>query len=535
MSGDESVKPNSLAATGEEPIVVHSAVHGDDLAEWRPTTPPPVARPPGVSAPDEAIPPGTGQSPPPPELAAPPSSKRAFSLDALRGFFLVTMTLGFTLGIEKYYPLWMFHRQEPWGAETPLDVAGISWRDLAYASFLFTMAAALPLTMSRRIEKGELEIGIVMAAFRRYGMLLLYAIIIGHSNTFFLGYTQTARLLSIVGFVVMAMIFTRRRSDWDEGKFKLVNRAGWVLAIAFLLLTPMTYGKTFSFNRNDDIIVGLAFASFFGILLWYFTRENLVARLGVLGAAMALYLGAKGDGWIAGWWWDSKLPWLFSPQRFVLLAVVVPGTIMGDIILRWMRSSDEAGPEGAWSRLRVGGLTLLTLAFTPLVTVGMYNRWVGLTTMLCAALIVGGAFLVHAPGNATERMMRSLFIWAAAWLMIGLFLDPFEGGIRKVPDTLSYFFTITGTTSMLLVALTAIVDALKRRQWVSLLIDLGHNPLMLYVMYTILINSILELIPPMRGLLRASFGEAMVRSVLSVALVALIVRYMSRKRIYWRT
>jgi predicted acyltransferase len=160
---------------------------------------------------------------------------------------------------------------------------------------------------------------------------------------------------------------------------------------------------------------------------------------------------------------------------------------------------------------------------------------VGLTTILCAALIVGGAFLVHAPGNPTERMMRSLFIWASAWLMIGLFLDPFEGGIRKVPDTLSYFFTITGTTSMLLVALTAIVDALKRRQWVSLLIDLGHNPLMLYVMYTILINSILELIPPMRGMLRASFGEAMVRSFLSVAAVVLIVRYMSRKRIYWRT
>jgi len=368
---------------------------------------------------------------------------------------------------------------------------------------------------------------------RRWGLLLFYAIMIGHSNTYFLGYTQTARVLSIVGFALLALVFTRRRSDWDERKYKIVNRAGWVLAIAFLLLTPLTYGKTFSFDRNDDIIVGLAFASFVGIVLWYFTQDNLLARLAALGAAIALYLGAKGDGWVSGWWWNAKLPWLFSPQRFVLLAVVVPGTIMGDIILRWMRAPEDSGMS--WSRLRIGGLTFLAIAFTPLVTVGMYNRWVGLTTVLCAALIAGGAFLVHAPVTPTERMMRSMFIWGSAWLMLGLFLDPFENGIRKVPDTLSYFFTVTGTTSMLLVALTGIVDALKRSAWVSVLIDLGHNPLLLYVTFTLLINSALELFPYTRSLLTGSLGEAMVRSLLSVGLVILIVRTMSRRRIYWRT
>ena len=525
--------PSGSSGADQDPIVIHPAVHGEEIIEWQPVPPARPAPSAWAPIPDDIPVPGTGQSPAPPELAAPASSRRAFSLDALRGFFLLTMTLGFTIGTDKYYPAWMFHRQEPWGAETPLDIAGISWRDLAYASFLFTMAAALPLTMSRKMEKGALEIQIVLAAARRWALLFVYALLIGHSNTFFLGYTQTARLLSIAGFVVMAMVFTRRRADWDERKYTIVNRAGWALAIAFLLLTPLTYGQAFSFDRNDDIIVGLAFASFVGIVLWYFTRENLLARLGVLGVVMALYLGAKGDGWISQWWWDARLPWLFSAQRLVLLAVVVPGTIMGDVILRWMRAPEEGGR--AWSGIRMGGLVLLTTAFTPLVTVGLYNRWVGLTTLLCAAMIVGGMFLVHAPVTATERMMRSMFIWGATWLMIGLFLDPFENGIRKVPDTLSYFFTITGTTSMLLVALTAIVDGLRRRKWVSVLIDLGHNPLMLYVMYTILINSVLELIPPLRGVLRGSFGEALVRSLLSVGLVILIVRTMSRRRIYWRT
>ena len=49
-----------------------------------------------------------------------------------------------------------------------------------------------------------------------------------------------------------------------------------------------------------------------------------------------------------------------------------------------------------------------------------------------------------------------------------------------------------------------------------------------------LINSALELVPPLRGMLRGSLGEALVRSVLSVALVIVIVRTMSRKRVYWR-
>lgn len=525
--------PPETGGVIQDPIVVHSAIHGEEVLEWKPSAPVRTPGPAWRAVPDDAPQPGSGESPPPPELAGPPSSRRASSLDALRGFFLVTMTLGFTVGVEKIWPLWMFHRQEPWGAEIPLDVAGISWRDLAYASFLFTMAAALPLTMSRRIEKGELEIGIVIAAVRRWSLLMFYALMIGHANTFFLGYTQTARVLSIVGFALMAMVFTRRRADWDERTYTMVNRAGWVLAIAFLLLSPLTYGKTFSFDRNDDIIVGLAFASFVGIVAWYFTRANLTARLGILAVAMALYLGAKGDGWVARWWFDARLPWLFSAQRLVLLAVVIPGTIMGDIILRWMRSPEDERPR-TWGGIRVGGLALLTMAFTPIVTVCMYNRWVGIATLASIALIIGGAFLVHAPVTATERMIRSLFLWAAAWLVIGLFLEPFENGIRKVPDTLTYFFTIAGTTSMLLVSLTAIVDALRRPKWVSVLVDIGHNPLLMYVLYTILINSALELIPVFRGLLLGSFAQASVRSVLSLVLVILIVRTMSRKRIYWR-
>jgi hypothetical protein len=118
--------PQSGPGGDQDPLVIPSGIHGeDDVAEWQPTAPPRVPASKWRTVMEEAPQPGFGLSPAPPELAAPASSRRAFSLDALRGFFLVTMTMGFTVGADKFWPLWMFHRQEPWGAETPLDVAAI--------------------------------------------------------------------------------------------------------------------------------------------------------------------------------------------------------------------------------------------------------------------------------------------------------------------------------------------------------------------------------------------------------------------------
>jgi hypothetical protein len=206
-------------------------------------------------------------SPAPEELAAPDSPKRAFSLDALRGLFLISMTFGFTIS-RPDFPVWMYHRQLPPPNETLVAIPGISWRDLAYGAFLFTMSAALPLTLSRRIEKGETEIGIIVAMVRRYALLLLFALLVAHSNPFFLGYTQTARLLGIAGFAVMTLVYTRRRPDWNEKTYNIWHYSGYALAVVFLTLTPLLYGKVFSFDRIDGIISGLAVASLTGSIIW---------------------------------------------------------------------------------------------------------------------------------------------------------------------------------------------------------------------------------------------------------------------------
>lgn len=531
----------------DSPIVIHGPIHGavaeraDAHSVASLATPPAGTRLPDtewLGDADGSAVPDVGPSAGDTGVAAPGAGaaepRRAYSLDALRGSFLILMTLGFTIH-GNYFPDWMYHRQFPPPGNL-VEIPGIAWRDLAYAAFLFTMAAALPITLSRRIEKGETEVAIVLAAVRRFAMLFVFALLIGHSNTFFIGYTQEARALAIAGFVIMFLIFTRRRGDWDERWFTLLNRAGWVAAVLFLALSPLLYDSTFTPSRRDDIIAGLAFAALSGSIIWYFTRDNLNARIVVLAATLALYLGARGEGWIQSFWWSSPAPWLFEPSQLTLLAVVIPGTIAGDILLKWMRApAASPGTRGAWSGARITLLSILSLSVAPLVVVGLYSRWVQGTTLLAIALCVVGAFLTWRPVSSTELLLRRLFAWAALWLLLGLLLDPSEGGIKKVPDTLSYFFTVTGITMMAMVALVAIVDVRGWRKAVRPLIDVGHNPMLMYVLYTVFLNSLLELFPPMRSLLRGSPGESILRSLITTVLVVVIVQLFTRKRIFWRT
>lgn len=539
MSDSENEPPTGAGEGGKEvqPIVIHPELLGDGREMGEPVYERRRLRRRQTDPDESVIPSGRlaadGESFSPPELSA-GEAKRAFSLDALRGLFLLSMTFGFTIMSEDL-PAWMYHRQfNP--QDQVINVFGISWRDLAYASFLFTMAAALPLTLTRRMDHGEPELGIMMAVFRRAFMLIVFALLVGHSNTFFLGYTDTARGLSIVGFVIMCLIFTRRRKDWSPTRFRILNRFGWVAAIAFLALSPLTYGKTFSLTRTDDIIMGLAVAAFFGSIIWYLTRNQLQWRLAILAGVVAMYLGARQDGWMQHFWYNSPFEWLFTPSQLSLLCVVIPGTIAGDLLLGWMRSGEAAhSARRVWTNGRIGILSAICIVITPIVVVGLYNRWVEETTLVVAALVAAGFFLVRSPRTAGELLLRDLYRWAALWLMLGLFLEPSEGGIRKVPETLSYFFTVTGTTSMLLVAMAAIIDLLDKRRFVHTLIDLGHNPLLCYVLFTLLLNSLFELIHPLQPVLEGSPGESILRSIISTVIVVLLVRLATRRRIFWRT
>jgi predicted acyltransferase len=460
------------------------------------------------------------------------AARRAHGLDALRGLFLLSMTFGFTLW-EGLFPAWMYHRQEPPPTHELALIAGLTWRDLTYPAFLLSMAAALPIALGRRIERGATGRDVARAALRRGLLLFVFALVVGHSSGYWIGeYTATSEGIGLLGFALMFALFTRRRPDWDPRAFAWVRRLGWAAALAFLALTPLLYGKSFSFTRRDEILAELAFASAAGALVWYATRESPLARLGVLAGVVAASLAAREEGWVQSLWWASPAPWLFEGDLLKLLLVVIPGTLAGDLLWAWMGAPPEQRERPGRSRARLLLFAGVAAAFPPVLVVGLTGRWIAGTTAVAVALVAAGLALVRRPAGASERLLRQLFLWGAFWLLLGLVLEPFEGGIKKVPGTLSYYFAAGGSALMLLVAMVAAVDLLGERRASRVLVEVGQNPMLCYVTYTAFLNPLLDLVAPFEP---SSAGAALVRSLLLVAIVAALVRQATRRGVVWRT
>ena len=66
------------------------------------------------------------------------------------------------------------------------------------------------------------------------------------------------------------------------------------------------------------------------------------------------------------------------------------------------------------------------------------------------------------------------------------------------------------------------------------LTDVGQNPMLCYILYSVFLNSILEMIPATREILSGSPQQAIIRSFITVLIVGLITQYFTRKRIFWR-
>jgi predicted acyltransferase len=475
-------------------------------------------------------------------VSSPPSSaepRRALALDALRGLFLLLMSFGFSIA-DGVYPAWMYHGQEPPPSHALVEIAALTWRDLTYPAFLFTMAAALPITFGLRIARGAGAGAIAFAALRRWFLLFFYALIVAHSSGYWIHeYSWLSRSLSLAGFCLLMLIFTRPRADWSPRLWPLLRAVGWIAAVAFLALTPRLYGERFDPARHDEILAELAFTSLVGIAIWYATRADLPRRLALLVGVSALSLAALADdGWVAKLWWGSPEPWLVDFSHLKLLTVVIPGTIAGDLLVGWMRApglrAPAPDPLPRWSAGRSCAIAALGASVAPVLVVGLYNRWVPATALAVFALCGIELALVREPGSDTERLVRDLCRWGALWLVLGVLLEPFEGGIKKVPGTLSYYFSTLGNAWMLLTALLAVAELQAVRRWLRPLAEIGQNPLVAYVIFTLFLEQILDLVPGMDEVLTSSSTELMLRSLLCVGAVALLVRELTRQRVFWR-
>lgn len=496
-------------------------------------------------------------------------SQRAHSLDALRGIAILLMVLS---GILPHtLPAWMFHAQVPPGQSFNPLLPGITWVDLVFPFFLFALGAAMPFAFERRRSSKRPFLALSGHVLERGFLLVFFAVFVQHIRPYTLNKAlwgpETAYgawLLGMLGFVILFAIYVRLPDAWPKGLKIAIKLAGWTAALLFLYFVRYPDGSGFDPERMDIIIMLLANMVVFASLIYLLTRNNIIGRLAVMAVFIAMRLvhmqwdiaAAIGGQeavknipyvmhlfngasltWIDRVWNATPAGWLYHFSWLKYLLIVLPGTIAGDQVRSWMKERAEAGDQKRDTG-KLAVLSLYALSTVVISLIGLYSRSVFATTLALAVLCLVSWLLLRKPGNADERFLKSMVVWGSAWILIGLVLEPFGGGIKKDNSTLSYYFLTSGLACMMIVFLSIWIDILKKKACFKLLIHNGQNPMIAYVGMMNLLVPLLYIthaFPVLKDLTAPFPWLGFLLALGQTLLLALIVSFFTRKKIFWRT
>ncbi len=467
---------------------------------------------------------------------------RALGLDALRGIAILTMVLSGIIPFGEL-PAWMYHAQVP-----PPDhvfdpeVRGITWVDLVFPFFLFSMGVAIPLAFSRRLEAGAARRQLLVKVAERGFLLAFFAIYLHHIRPFVLQPSDQEPWVwwtAIAGALILFAIYTRLPSGWPRWQRWGIRGAGF--AAAAVLLSQLTYpdGSGFSLYRSDIILIVLTNMAVFASLIWMATRQRMEWRLGVLVFLTACILASREPGWIDAFWGESPLPWLFRFDYLKYLFILIPATMVGDQLAAAMKQGLPAVLQDRSLRgaCRYHVTAVAGIAIMLILLAGLLSRQVFLTTALTAAIMAATLWLFRKAETGNDRLLRTILLWGAFWLMLGLVLEPFEGGIRKDHSTFSYYFVTTGAAIWLLAALMVWIDLLRGVRWFSLLVTNGQNPMIAYAGMQNFVLPVLML-TGVHGWLLGVTGDpwiGVLRALGYTVVLALLVAWLTRRKIFWRS
>ncbi|MBQ3607723.1 MAG: DUF5009 domain-containing protein [Bacteroidales bacterium] len=455
-------------------------------------------------------------------------SKRIITIDILRGITIFAMILCANIGYYSDLPAWMFHGQTPppTYAFNP-DVPGITWVDLVFPFFLFTMGAAFPLAMRKRLESGVSRWEVTGSLFRRWLTLTIFAIVLG--NAYQIGASPRPEFIkgifSLALWGVMFMSLVRLK---DDRKCRLVNNAGMFLLIVMAVIGTDYMGLKLSRWSSDIIIMILANIAIFGGLIWMFTKDNLRLRWLILLFIIAIKALSSYTPEVLAWVPSmGSIGWFFSWGFLQYLVIAVAGSIVGDKLLDHSRSGEAVRIDSY--HIAAG---IIALAAMLVQLWGLFTRHILADFVISAVL--GAAFV------ALTWKRRNIMTWLGyfgfAFMLVGIIFDPIDGGITKDHCNLSYMITTTGMT-----ALTgAFVLALELKWQIKGrgLSGSGQNPMLAYTVTNFLTGPILTMCGITAWLDAISVGSpfwGVVRGLVFTLLMVAVTCFFTKKKLFWRS
>ncbi len=462
------------------------------------------------------------------------------SLDALRGFAILTMVLSGAIAYGDVLPAWMYHAQVP-----PPDhkfnpsIPGITWVDLVFPFFLFSMGAAIPLSLKKHLEMGKGFLFVLWMATKRFLLLAFFALFTQHMKAWVISDdpTTTDQLLSIFAFILLFFQFYETKTERYKYLFLALKLLSFALAFFLLWKLPFWSGKEFDLYKSDIIIMVLANMAFFGTIIYFFTIGKPLLRLGMLAFIMAVFLAAKepADGWAkelfnfnhVGEW---KFDWLYKFYFLKYLFIIIPGTLAGE----WMLHQNSSKVQST-TRTTENWLALFSLSLVVLNLYGLFTRELIINLIGSAIVCFVALYLLR---KAEQTNLYKRFISAGAYLLLlGLFFEAYEGGIRKDSSTYSYYFVTSGLAFFSLV----LFSVMCRRNVLSAIINYlslnGKNPMVAYVAGSLLLLPILQLTHTnvYWDAMNQNAIMGFLKGVFFTALISIITIFFVKRKWFWKT
>ena len=430
------------------------------------------------------------------------ASPRILAIDVLRGIAIFGMVLCATISWNSGLPVWMFHAQVP----PPdyvfrPDIPGITWVDLVFPFFLFSMGAAFPFSLGRRIAKGQPVFMVALGLVKRWAILTAFSFILGNCTGLPWSGADafTSDLFMIAAWGAMFLSLTRFSSE-NIRLGKTLNIIGVSLIITLVTTMQFLTGIPFSKEKSDVIILILAYVAFGGGIIWIATRNSIRARLAIMaitGAIKALvsYCPAAAEAMAA-----LNIPdggWIFRWEFMQYLIIVIAGSIVGDMISKRKGAGAQSGPgeKDIWPALLAAGTVIFQLW-------GLYTRHIAADLTVTA---IAATLFIAVTGKRND-LWSDIVSFGYILLVTGVILDPVDGGIRK--------------------------DHCKA------LSGCGQNPMVAYTVTNFITAPVFRLtclMPAIDRLSSCSQATGFLRGLLMTLIMMAITVFFTRRKLFWRS
>ena len=423
---------------------------------------------------------------------------RAESLDSLRGFAIFMMVLSGSI-LTWVLPAWMAHAQcpPPSGTFEP-SVYGITWVDLVFPFFLFSMGAAYPFAIGSRIKRGAGIGRLIVDALWRFIKLAYFALFLYHINPWALaaGEPQTAGdwLLTLFGFALLFAIYLRIPWQINPWVRRIIHWIGVLVASAIMIWVDTRNGGRIDLFRSNIIILVLANMAAFGTIIYILTMKRPWARVAVLPFLMGIILCKNLDGtWQQAVYNWSPLPWLYRFDYLKYLFIVIPGTFAGEYLRSWI--SDRSKMTGSlilkhnWTTACVLILSAILIALNVWM---LFDRMLVVNFFVSLGIVAAIRILVCYLPSASAFLTRLVNL-GGYLLILGLVFEAFDGGVRKDPSTFNYYFITSGLACYCLTAFVILCDIYRARFITAPFALSGKNPMIAYVAAQLFIMPVLNL------------------------------------------